>query len=123
MHIRLLSQAGGYNVNQISLYRQSSIETKVNNFQNNAKNSSIILTQKSSETETNGSVTIFRNSEFGNIRTIVDPNGDVWFVAVDVARSLGYATPKNPVKRHVDEEDTILLQLSDFQRDSFWAPL
>lgn len=109
MHIRLLSQAGGYNVNQISLYRQSSMETKVNNFQNNAKNSSIILTQKSSETETNGSVTIFRNSEFGNIRTIVDPNGDVWFVAVDVARSLGYATPKNPVKRHVDEEDTILL--------------
>lgn len=80
------------------------METKVNNFQNNAKNSSIILTQKSSETETNGSVTIFRNSEFGNIRTIVDPNGDVWFVAVDVARSLGYATPKNPVKRHVDEE-------------------
>ena len=70
------------------------METKVNNFQNNAKNSSIILTQKSSETETNGSVTIFRNSEFGNIRTIVDPNGDVWFVAVDVARSLGYATPK-----------------------------
>lgn len=53
------------------------METKVNNFQNNAKNSSIILTQKSSETETNGSVTIFRNSEFGNIRTIVDPNGDV----------------------------------------------
>lgn len=53
----------------------------------------------------------------------MDPNGDVWFVAVDVARSLGYATPKNPVKRHVDEEDTILLQLSDFQRGSFWAPL
>lgn len=97
--------------------------TKVNNFQNNAKNSNIILTQKSSETETNGSVTIFKNSEFGDIRTIVDPNGDVWFVAIDVARSLGYATPKNPIKRHVDEEDTILLQLSDFQRGSFWAPL
>lgn len=77
------------------------METKVNNFQNNAKNSSIILTQKSSETETNGSVTIFRNSEFGNIRTIVDPNGDVWFVAVDVARSLGYATPKNPVMKRI----------------------
>lgn len=88
---------------------------KVNNFQNNAKNSNIILTSESNETETNGSVTIFRNSEFGNIRTIVDPNGDVWFVAVDVARSLGYATPKNPVKRYVDEEDTLLLQLSDFQ--------
>lgn len=43
--------------------------TKVNNFQNNAKNSNIILTQKSSETETNGSVTIFKNSEFGDIRT------------------------------------------------------
>lgn len=81
------------------------------------------MTQKSSETETNGSVTIFKNSEFGDIRTIVDPNGDVWFVAIDVARSLGYATPKNPIKRHVDEEDTTLLQLSDFQRGSFWAPL
>lgn len=46
----------------------------------------------------------------------------LWFVAVDVARSLGYATPKNPVKRHVDEEDTILLQLSDFQRGSFGLP-
>lgn len=46
--------------------------TKVNNFQNNAKNSNIILTQKSSETETNGSVTIFRNSEFGNQRSLND---------------------------------------------------
>lgn len=73
--------------------------TNVSNFQNNAKNSNIILTQKSSETETNGSVTIFKNSEFGDIRTIVDPNGDVWFVAIDVARSLGYATPKKSSKK------------------------
>ena len=68
-------------------------------------------------------VSVFESSDFGELRIIVDPKGDVWFVASDVAKSLGYVNAKDAIKRHVDEEDTILLQLSDFQRGSFWAPL
>lgn len=68
-------------------------------------------------------VSVFESSDFGELRIIVDPKGDVWFVASDVAKSLGYINAKDAVKRHVDDDDSILLQLSDFQRGSFWAPL
>lgn len=42
---------------------------------------------------------VFRNEEFGTIRTnIVD--GKPWFVAVDVANSLGYSNARDAVFRH-----------------------
>lgn len=42
---------------------------------------------------------IFSNSEFGDIRT-VEVDGNPYFVAIDVARSLGYSNPNDAVTRH-----------------------
>lgn len=51
-------------------------------------------------------VSVFESSDFGELRIIVDPKGDVWFVASDVAKSLGYINAKDAVKRHVDDDDS-----------------
>ena len=48
---------------------------------------------------------IFKTDEF-NVRVI-----DGLFVGVDVARCLGYQTPRNAVERHVDEEDKTMKQI------------
>lgn len=60
-------------------------------------------------------VSVFESSDFGELRIIVDPKGDVWFVASDVAKSLGYINAKDAVKRHVDDDDSTLSQVSDNQ--------
>ena len=38
-----------------------------------------------------------------NVRTLVDPDKNVWFVAKDVAVALGYSEPTNAVRQHCDE--------------------
>nr|DAT73408.1 MAG TPA: BRO family protein [Caudoviricetes sp.] len=60
-------------------------------------------------------VSVFESSDFGELRIIVDPKGDVWFVASDVAKSLGYVNAKDAIKRHVDDDDSIILQVSNNQ--------
>lgn len=45
------------------------------------------------------SLTVFRSQRFGEVRTVFI-NGKEHFVAVDVARSLGYANPNDAVTRH-----------------------
>lgn len=47
---------------------------------------------------------IFKNKEFGEIRT-VEQNGEPWFVGKDVADVLGYKDSVNAIKTHVDAED------------------
>ena len=47
---------------------------------------------------------IFKNEEFGTIRT-VEINGEVWFVGKDVAEALGYAKARNTIAAHVSQED------------------
>ncbi|MBO1870111.1 phage antirepressor KilAC domain-containing protein [Lachnoanaerobaculum sp. Marseille-Q4761] len=47
---------------------------------------------------------IFKNSEFGEIRT-VEIGGEPWFVGKDVAEVLGYVDLAHAVLDHVDEED------------------
>ena len=47
---------------------------------------------------------IFKNPEFGAIRTI-ERNGEPWFVGKDVAVALGYKDTVNALKSHVDAED------------------
>ena len=44
-------------------------------------------------------VTVFNNESFGALRTI-ERNGEIWFVASDVAKALGYQKPANAVARH-----------------------
>lgn len=53
---------------------------------------------------------IFNSEEFGDIRTVTIDN-EPWFVGIDVAKSLGYANPKNAVPKHVSEEDKLNTQI------------
>ena len=57
-------------------------------------------------------IKIFKNPEFGQIRMMVLPDGQVGFVGKDVAAVLGYAKPQNALAAHVDDEDktTALIQ-------------
>ncbi len=42
---------------------------------------------------------IFTNDQFGEIRTVED-NGKVLFCGSDVAKALGYASPKDAIAAH-----------------------
>ena len=48
---------------------------------------------------------IFENEQFGEIRTVIDENGEPWFVGKDVAEVLKYKRTADALKVHVDEED------------------
>ena len=50
-------------------------------------------------------IQIFKNEQFGEIRTMVDEKGEPWFVGKDVARRLGYINPEKALRVHVDDED------------------
>jgi len=50
-------------------------------------------------------IQIFKHEVFGEIRTMTDEKGDVFFVGKDVAATLGYAKGRNALAAHVDEED------------------
>lgn len=51
---------------------------------------------------------VFENEEFGQIRTLVDDNNDVWFIGKDVAKALKYTNTKKAILDHVDPEDKIM---------------
>lgn len=48
---------------------------------------------------------IFKNSDFGELRTIKDENGEPWFVGKDVAKALGFTNTRDAIRTHVFEED------------------
>ena len=56
------------------------------------------------------SLQIFKNDEFGEIRT-VEVNNEIYFVGKDIATALGYANPKNAIPAHVSEEDKLSTQI------------
>lgn len=49
-------------------------------------------------------IQVFKNAEFGSVRTI-ELDGEPWFVAKDIAVSLGYTNPRKAVQDHVDYDD------------------
>lgn len=49
-------------------------------------------------------IKIFRNEEFGIIRTVTI-NNEPYFAGKDVATVLGYSNPQKAIRDHVDEED------------------
>ncbi len=49
----------------------------------------------------------FDNAQFGQLR-VMNINGEVWMMATDVARQLGYTNPQKAIRDHVDEEDKTL---------------
>lgn len=54
-----------------------------------------------------GDLQIFKNEEFGEIRT-VEIGGEPWFVGKDVAEVLGYSNPQKAVRDHIDDDDKTL---------------
>ena len=58
-------------------------------------------------------IQIFRNEQFGEIRTMVDEKGEPWFVGKDVAKMLGYSNTRDSLKKHVDEEDKTTVAICD----------
>lgn len=54
----------------------------------------------------NGAVTVFKNQEFGQIRSLMIED-EPWFVGKDVAEILGYANASKALADHVDDEDKL----------------
>ena len=66
-------------------------------------------------------IQVFKSEQFGAIRTMVMPDGQIGFVGKDVAEVLGYTNASKAVMMHVDEEDRMSLQLaSDSQNGNPW---
>jgi len=58
----------------------------------------------------NNNLVIFEHETFGSVRTI-DIDGEIWFIAKDVADALGYASPDKMYKRlDEDEKKTTTIQ-------------
>ena len=55
-------------------------------------------------------IQIFKNKEFGEIRTC-QVNNQIMFVGKDVAKALGYADQQKAIKMHVENEDKLTRQI------------
>ena len=67
-------------------------------------------------------IQIFENPEFGQVRVLLQEDGEPLFVGVDVANILGYKEPHKAIVRHVDDCDRMKRPISDnqgFIRDSW----
>ena len=58
-------------------------------------------------------IQIFRNQEFGAIRTMSNEQGEPIFCAKDVCNALGYSKPRNAIAQHVDKDDALKQGLID----------
>lgn len=58
-------------------------------------------------------IRIFKNPEFGKIRTMELPDGQVGFVGKDVAEVLGYSNTRDALRKHVDLEDKTTVAFCD----------
>ena len=66
-------------------------------------------------------VQLFKHPSFGEIRTMVMPDGQVGFVGKDVAEVLGYERPDNAIRNHVEDDDKLMHQISaSGQRRNVW---
>lgn len=50
-------------------------------------------------------ITVFKHKMFGEVRTMVNENGETFFVGKDVAKALGYSDVNKAIRVHVDSED------------------
>lgn len=58
-------------------------------------------------------IKIFSNPQFGEIRTVVNGQGEPLFCASDVCKALGYANPRDAVAKHVSEDDVAKRDIID----------
>ena len=56
---------------------------------------------------------IFRNVEFGTIRTMSNEHGEPMFCAKDVALALGYKRPEDAMTQHIEIEDSVKHRVLD----------
>ena len=56
--------------------------------------------------ELRNEIEIFKNPEFGEIRTLTI-DGEPWFVGKDVAERLGYQNSSKALTDHVDSDDKL----------------
>ena len=56
-------------------------------------------------------VTTFKHEMFGELRTVIMPDGQIGFVGRDVAKALGYTNASKAIMAHVEDEDKMLMQL------------
>ena len=54
-------------------------------------------------------IQVFNHEQFGQVRTMTMPDGQIGFVGKDVAEALGYSNASKAVIMHVDEEDKLEL--------------
>ena len=57
-------------------------------------------------------VTTFKHEMFGELRTVIMPDGQIGFVGKDVAKALGYKDATHAIMAHVEDEDKMLMVLS-----------
>jgi len=50
-------------------------------------------------------IQVFKNNDFGEVRTLVDERGEPWFVATDICKILNIKNSRRAVKEMVDEDD------------------
>ena len=62
--------------------------------------------------ENKNEIMLFKNEEFGEVRTLVI-DGEPWFVGKDVATILGYKDTSDALKKHVDTEDKLSRRFAD----------
>ena len=58
-------------------------------------------------------IQLFTNQLFGNVRSMLDDNGNPWFLGLDVATCLGYSNTRDALIKHVDEEDKATVAFRD----------
>ena len=63
---------------------------------------------------------IFKNEEFGEIRTI-EVNNQPWFVGKDVADILGYSNTRDALAKHVDSEDKADVAIHDGRQNRYMS--
>ena len=67
-------------------------------------------------------IQIFKNNEFGAIRTLTNEQGEPLFCAKDVAEALGYKNTVKAIRDHVDEDDKLRerIVMSGQYREAFF---
>jgi len=55
---------------------------------------------------------VFKNNEFGQVRTLIIKN-EPWFVGKDISEILGYSRPAEAIRKHCDKDDTSKQRITD----------
>lgn len=72
----------------------------------------LIIFYRQKGNHTMNELQIFNNAMFGNVRVLLQGD-EPWFVAKDIADTLGYQNGSRDVNRHTDEEDRTKTMLFD----------